>query len=49
MADKNSFARLYLLRPLRALEEVLGGRSGVVRPGAQGITARGPVPETTDN
>jgi hypothetical protein len=32
MADKANSVSPYLLRPLRTLEQVLGGRSGVVQP-----------------
>jgi hypothetical protein len=40
MADKASSVSPYLLRPLRTLEQVLGGCSGATQPGAERAEGR---------
>ena len=42
MADEDGSASPYLLRPLRALEQVLGGRSGGVQPRPERAEGRRP-------
>jgi hypothetical protein len=42
MADQDSSVSPYLLRPLRTLEQVLGGRSGVVQPRPERVEGRQP-------
>jgi len=40
MSGNNRFVSPYLLRPLRTLEEVLGGRGRAVEPGSKRVQER---------
>ena len=40
MTDKDTTVSPYLLRPLRTLEQVLGGRNNAVEPGSERVEGR---------
>jgi hypothetical protein len=42
MADKDITVSPYLMRPLRTLEQVLGGRSRAIEPGPERVEGRQP-------